>query len=83
MSKSSRWYTRPLIITGVILFLIGIATLIIPHISYSTHEKLLELGPIKATTETKKYFLIPPVIGLVTSAVGALLAVFGFIWKKR
>lgn len=80
--KQSKWYASSVIIIGILLFLVGIAALVIPQFSYTTHEPLLELGPIKASTETKQYLLIPPVVGIVIAGVGAVLTVAGFFWKK-
>jgi uncharacterized membrane protein YidH (DUF202 family) len=61
---------------GVLLIVFGVVALAVGSIRYTTHEKVLDIGPVQATTE--KHHLIPlsPVVGLASIAGGiAILAV--------
>jgi len=46
-------------------------------ITYTKTEKVLEVGPITATKETKKTIPLPPVVGGVAVVGGIVLLVAG------
>jgi hypothetical protein len=64
------------IILGIIPILIGAAILAYGHFSYRTNETVLEVGPIKATAETRKTVPIPPILGWVLIGVGTCVLIF-------
>ena len=41
-------------LVGILLIILGIVGLAYPRITYTTREKIVDLGPIEATKETKK-----------------------------
>ena len=66
--------TLPLI--GIILIVLGIVSLAYQGITYTTHKKVLEFGPIQATETEHKTIPLPPIVaGLVLVGGIALLAV--------
>jgi len=64
---------KPLAIVGVILIILGIAGLIVPRFSYTTEEKVLEVGPIVATAEKEHSIRVPDVAGVIAVIAGAAL----------
>jgi dipeptide/tripeptide permease len=68
---------RSTIIIGVILIVIGIVALVYQGITYTTHKKIIDVGPIQATAETKKTIPLPPVVGVLAFAGGIVLVIVG------
>lgn len=66
---------KPLTIVGVLLILGGIAGLIIGRFSYTTEEKVLEVGPLVATAEKEHSIHIPDIAGIVAVIAGGVLVV--------
>ena len=64
-------------ITGILLILLGVAALMYQGITYTKSEKLLDLGPIHATTETQKTIPLPPVVGGLALVGGIVILVLG------
>ena len=62
-------------LVGVLLIILGIVGLAYPRISYTTREKVVDLGPIEATKETKKSIPLPPILGGLSLAGGIVLLV--------
>ena len=71
-----------MVVIGVVLIIIGVAALAYQGITYTSREKVLDVGPIEATAEKEKTIPIPPVIGGVALA-GGLLMVFVGARKRR
>jgi hypothetical protein len=64
-------------IVGIILIVIGVISLAIGGISYTTREKVLDLGPIQATAERHKRIPLPPLLGAIALAGGVVLMIAG------
>jgi len=64
-------------IVGIVLLVLGILSLAYQGITYTKSEKVLEIGPITATKETKKTIPLPPVLGGVALVGGLVLLVAG------
>jgi len=62
---------------GIILIVVGIAALAMGGFSYTKREKVLDIGPLQATTETRKTIPIAPVAGVAALAGGIALLVVG------
>ena len=67
---------------GIGLIVAGAAMLGYGEFSYKTQEKVLEVGPIKATAETTKTVALPPVIGWVLVGGGVVVLVLGVIPRR-
>jgi uncharacterized membrane protein YidH (DUF202 family) len=68
---------KPLTIIGVILILVGIVALAYQGITYTTKEKVVDLGPLKVETEKQKTIPLPPVLGVAALGVGVVLVIVG------
>jgi hypothetical protein len=68
-------------ITGIALIVIGLISLAVGGISYTTKEKVVDLGPIQATAERHKTIPLPPLLGGLALAGGVVLLIVGS--KKR
>lgn len=68
---------KSFVLTGVLLILLGVAALAYKGITYTTQEKVLDIGPIEATKNTEKTIPLPPILGGVALAAGVFLVVVG------
>jgi len=68
---------KPTTVVGVLLIAIGILALAYGGITYTQREKVLDLGPLQATTETKKTIPMPPILGGLALVGGIVLLVAG------
>jgi uncharacterized membrane protein len=64
-------------IAGILLIVLGAVALMYQGITYTKREKLLDLGPIHATTETQKTIPLPPVVGGLALVGGIVILVLG------
>ncbi|HJZ73223.1 MAG TPA: hypothetical protein VKE51_15880 [Vicinamibacterales bacterium] len=62
---------------GVLLIVFGIVALALGGITYTTHEKVLDIGPVTATTEKHKTIPLSPIVGIASLAGGIVLLVAG------
>ena len=64
-------------IVGIVLIVIGLVSLALGGISYTTKEKVVDLGPIEATAERHKTIPLPPLLGGLALAGGVVLLIAG------
>jgi len=64
-------------LVGIVLIVIGALALAYQGITYTTREKVLDIGPIEATKEERKTIPLPPVLGAVALAGGIALLLSG------
>jgi hypothetical protein len=63
------------ILTGVILIVIGIIALAYQGITYTTRDKVIDIGPIQLTAEKTKTLPLPPIVGSV-ALIGGIVLLF-------
>jgi len=68
---------KPKIIIAIILIALGIAAFAYQGITYTTREKVVDLGPIQVTTEKTKTLPLPPIVGAIALVGGIVLLVPG------
>ena len=68
---------KPITVVGIFLIAIGIISLVYQGITYTTREKILEIGPIEAHKEKKKTIPLPPILGGLALAGGVVLVIYG------
>jgi hypothetical protein len=66
---------KPLSVIGVILIVIGIVALAYQGITYTTSEKVVDLGPLKVEAEREKTLPLPPIAGAAALVAGIILVV--------
>jgi drug/metabolite transporter (DMT)-like permease len=60
---------------GIVLIVVGVIALAMGGFSYTTREKVLDLGPIQATTEKHHSVPLSPIVGIAALIGGiAVLA---------
>ncbi len=64
-------------LTGIILIVIGIVALAYQGITYTTREKVVDIGPIQMTAEKTKTLPLPPIVGGIALVGGIVLLVMG------
>lgn len=62
---------------GVVLIVLGVVALAYQGITYTTREKVIDIGPIEATAETEKTIPLSPVLGGLALVGGIVLVVVG------
>ncbi len=58
---------------GIILIIAGVLILAYQGITYTTREKVLDIGPIEASKESTRTLPLPPIIGAAAIAGGIVL----------
>jgi uncharacterized membrane protein YidH (DUF202 family) len=64
-------------IVGIVLIVAGLLALAYGGFSYTEREKVLDVGPIEATAETRETVPIPPILGAAAVIGGVALVVVG------
>jgi hypothetical protein len=62
---------------GMILIAAGVAGLAWGGFSYTTREKVVDLGPIDVSRDKTSRFPVPPIAGAIAVAGGVVLLVAG------
>jgi hypothetical protein len=75
----SQWRSRmkPLMVVGIILILIGLVALAYQGITYTTEERIVDIGPLKVEAEKKKTIPLSPVLGGGALVAGVVLVLVG------
>jgi hypothetical protein len=60
-------------IAAIALIVVGVIALAYGGISYTREKKVLDIGPLEATTKTRETIPLPPVFGVVAIAGGVAL----------
>jgi uncharacterized membrane protein len=69
---------KPATIVGIALILLGIVALSYNRITYTTKEKIVDIGPIEATAEKEKSIPLPPLLGGLLLIAGVGLVAVGY-----
>ena len=62
---------------GIILIVVGIVAFAYQGISYTSREKVVDLGPVQVTSERTRTIPLPPIAGALALVGGLLLLVMG------
>jgi len=65
----------PVMLVGIALLVLGVIALAYQGFTYTTREKVLDIGPITATKETKKTIPLPPILGGLALVGGVVIVV--------
>jgi hypothetical protein len=64
-------------IVAIVLIVLGAISLAYGGITYTTREKVLDIGPIEATAERHKTVPLPPIFGGIALVAGVGLLLLG------
>jgi hypothetical protein len=62
---------------GIVLIVLGLAALAYQGFTYTSREKILDIGPLHATAEREKTVPLPPIVGGIAVASGVVLLIVG------
>ena len=65
----------PAMLIGIVLIALGLIALVYQGITYTTREKVVDLGPLKITAQKEKTIPLPPILGGLALAGGIVLVV--------
>lgn len=68
---------KPVTLVGIALIILGVLALAYEGITYTTREKIIDLGPLQASVDKKKSIPLPPIVGAVALAGGVVLVIVG------
>jgi uncharacterized membrane protein len=68
---------KSITLVGVALILLGIVAFAYQGISYTSREKVIDVGPLQATVDTKKTIPLSPLLGGLVLVGGIVLVVVG------
>jgi uncharacterized membrane protein YidH (DUF202 family) len=62
-------------IAAIVLIVLGVIALAYGGISYTKEKKVIDLGPLQATTRTRETIPLPPVLGAAAIVGGIVMLV--------
>jgi hypothetical protein len=62
---------------GIILIVVGIVAFAYQGISFTTREKVVDLGPLQVTADKTRTLPLPPIVGGIALVGGIVLLVVG------
>jgi len=68
---------NPITLVGIALVLLGIVAFVYQGITYTSREKVIDIGPIQATADTQKTIPLSPLLGGLALVGGIVLVVVG------
>ncbi len=68
---------NPIMLVGIALILLGIVAFAYQGITYTSREKIIDIGPLQATADTKKTIPLSPLVGGAALVGGIVLVVIG------
>jgi len=64
-------------IIGIALIIIGVLALVYGGFTYFSVDKVAEVGPVQVNAERSHTVWIPPVLGIIGIALGAIMVLGG------
>lgn len=71
MNRKSKMKTTT--VFAIVLIAVGIIALAYQGFTYTTREKVVDIGPLQVTTEKTKTLPLPPIVGVVALIGGVVL----------
>jgi len=68
---------KPAMMIGILLIVLGGLAMAYQGFNYTHQEKVLDVGPIHATTEEHEHVSIPPILGGLALVGGIVLVAVG------
>jgi len=68
---------NPITLVGIALIVLGIVAFAYQGITYTSREKIIDIGPFQATADTEKTIPLSPLLGGLALVGGIVLVVVG------
>jgi hypothetical protein len=68
---------KPVTLVGIVLIILGVLALAYQGITYTTREKVIDIGPLKASVDKEKSIPLPPIVGALALVGGVVLVIVG------
>lgn len=68
---------KPIAIVGLVFVVCGVVALVYQGITYTSHDTVIDIGPIHATADRQRTFPLPPIVGIAAVAGGVVLLITG------
>lgn len=68
---------KPQFLLGIILIVIAVVAFAYQGISYTSREKVIDIGPLQMTADRTRTLPLPPIVGGVALVGGIVLLVMG------
>jgi len=68
---------KPVTLVGIVLIILGVLALAYQGITYTTREKVIDLGPLQASIDKEKRIPLPPIVGVAALVGGVVLVIVG------
>ena len=72
---------KPAALIGAVLIVIGVCALVYQGFTYTSRDKVIDLGPIQATADREHSLAVSPLLGVSALAGGIVLLIVGV--RKR
>ena len=66
---------RASLIIGVVLIALGVVSLVYQGFTYTTREKVLDIGPVEASREKRNWVPLPPILGGLALVGGIVMVI--------
>jgi uncharacterized membrane protein len=66
-----------IMLVGIALIILGVVAFAYQGITYTSREKVIDLGPLQASVDTKKTIPLSPLLGGLALAGGVVLVMVG------
>lgn len=68
---------KALVVIGILLIIVGVVAFAFQGISYTTREKVVDIGPIHMSADKTRTIPMGPIVGAVALVSGIVLLVAG------
>ena len=69
--------SNPITLVGIALIVLGVVAFAYQGITYTSREKIIDIGPFQATADTQKTIPLSPLVGGLALVGGIVLVVVG------
>jgi hypothetical protein len=66
---------KPVVLLAVLLIVLGVISFAYQGITYTTHKKVIDIGPLQAEKTEHKTIPLPPILGGIALVGGIVLLV--------
>ncbi|MCL4704261.1 DUF3185 domain-containing protein [bacterium] len=68
---------KRIMLIGLVLIVLGAAVLVYQGFTYTSREKIIDIGPLQASADTQKTIPVPPLVGGLAIVGGFVMVIMG------